>query len=105
MASLAKYRSPLAGDWRKLIAGAAIAASAAAAYANSFGVQFVFDDLGSIPNNPSIRRLWSLGKLLHPPGGAATVEGRPVLNLSLAANYAVGGTAVRGYHVVNMAIH
>src|ERR1035438_1270270 len=34
-----------------------------------------------------------------------SASGRPILNLSLAANYAVGGTAVWGYHAVNLAIH
>src|SRR5207244_3634154 len=34
-----------------------------------------------------------------------TVEGRPLLNLSFALNYAVGGLDVRGYHVVNLAVH
>ena len=31
--------------------------------------------------------------------------GRPLVNLSFAINYAVGGLDVRGYHVVNIAIH
>jgi hypothetical protein len=31
--------------------------------------------------------------------------GRPILNLSLALNYALGGANVRGYHVFNLAIH
>ena len=31
--------------------------------------------------------------------------GRPVPNLSLAVNYAIGGLNVEGYHVVNLAIH
>ena len=42
------------------------------------------------------------------PDGTAersTAVGRPVLNLSLAINYALGGLNVEGYHVVNLAIH
>jgi tetratricopeptide (TPR) repeat protein len=31
--------------------------------------------------------------------------GRPLVNLSFAVNFAVGGTDVRGYHIVNLACH
>jgi tetratricopeptide (TPR) repeat protein len=34
-----------------------------------------------------------------------TTSGRPVLNLSLAINYAISGTAVWSYHAANLAIH
>jgi tetratricopeptide (TPR) repeat protein len=34
-----------------------------------------------------------------------TVSGRPVLNLSLALNYAVGGFDLRGFHAFNLLIH
>ena len=43
--------------------------------------------------------------MLCPPSHGETVSGRPVLNLSLALNYAVSGCDVRGYHVTNLAIH
>ena len=39
------------------------------------------------------------------PPPAMTVSGRPLLNLSLAINHAIGGTAVRGYHGLNLGIH
>ncbi|MES2697393.1 MAG: tetratricopeptide repeat protein [Verrucomicrobiota bacterium] len=77
-----------------------------AAYANSIDAPFVFDDPLAIVENPTIRQLWPLTDVLLPPRGEGlSVEGRPVLNLTLALNYAVGGTAVRGYHLVNIAIH
>ncbi len=75
-----------------------------AAYANSLHGPFIFDDGPSIENNPSIRSLASARVLLAPPE-AVTVTGRPLVNLSLALNYAVGGLAVEGYHVVNLALH
>jgi tetratricopeptide (TPR) repeat protein len=81
---------------------AALIAAALAAYANSFGGPFVFDDIASIPDNPSLRA-WS--SALHPPPGGATVSGRPVLNLSFAVDYAIHGYSIVGYHVVNLAIH
>ena len=69
------------------------------AYHNSFAVPFLFDDQTSIVDNTAIRRV------LSPVGGGATVDGRPLLSLSLALNYAVGGTKVWGCHAVNLAIH
>ena len=43
--------------------------------------------------------------MLSPPGNGETVTGRPLLNLSFAINYALGGTEVWGYHVANLGIH
>ena len=73
-------------------------------YANSFHGPFVFDDVPSIVENQSIRRLGS-ARILAAPPEAVTTTGRPVVNLSLAVNYAIGGLAVEGYHVVNLALH
>ncbi len=77
------------------------------AYQNSYTVPFVFDDISSIVENPTIRHLWPLGQALSPPRGEGqlTVTGRPVINLSLALNYSLGGLAVRGYHVFNLTVH
>lgn len=82
-----------------------IVAASVVAYHNSFDGPFVFDDASSIVTNPTIRRLWPLTEPLTPPSSNVTAQGRPVLNLSLALNYAIGGPAVRGYHVVNLLIH
>ena len=76
-----------------------------AAYANSFQGVFVFDDDASIVNNPTIRHLWPIWEPLSPPRNGETVSGRPLLNFSLAVNYAMGGTNICGYHAVNLAIH
>jgi tetratricopeptide (TPR) repeat protein len=77
-----------------------------AAYWGSFRVPFHFDDGPAIIDNPTIRHLWPLSTVLQPPSDfGTTVNGRPLVNLTLALNYAVGGTDVRGYHVVNFAIH
>ena len=87
-------------------AAALIILSAWVAYAGSLTAPFVFDDGDSIVNNPSIHHLWPLGPVLSPPyDQGQTVGGRPLLNLSLALNYAVGGTSVKGYHAVNLGIH
>ncbi len=73
----------------------------AGAYANSLGGPFVFDDIAGIEQNPSIR---SLARALVPSDQQATA-GRPVVNFSLAVNYAIHGLDVRGYHLLNIAIH
>ncbi len=43
--------------------------------------------------------------MLFPLSGALTVSGRPVLNLSLALNYAVSGYRPWSYHALNLLIH
>jgi tetratricopeptide (TPR) repeat protein len=86
-------------------AGGLIALAALAVYANSFSGAFVYDDLASIVQNRSIRHLLPLWRPLSPPPGGFTVSGRPVLNLSLAVNYAVSGDAVWSYHACNVLIH
>ncbi len=78
-----------------------IVAAGGAAYANSFSGPLVLDDLNSIGVNPTIRH-W--GTALAPVIGT-TVGGRPILNLSLAINYAISGTEVWSYHVLNLVIH
>lgn len=106
----------MAGDWvqRKAInhdtgivlAVMALAGILAAIYGNSLKVPFLFDDGPSIVENPSIRSLWPPWAALIPHGNSGTtVGGRPVLNLSFAANYAMGGTDVWVYHVTNIGIH
>jgi len=82
-----------------------LAAAVAAAYAQSWNGPFVFDDVSSIPENPTIQRLVPIARVLSPPDGGETVSGRPVLNLSFALNYAVGKLAPRSYHFVNEVIH
>ncbi|HVU34152.1 MAG TPA: tetratricopeptide repeat protein [Opitutaceae bacterium] len=74
-------------------------------YADSLSGPFLYDDKGSIEFNPAIRHLFPRRDILSLPDGAATVSGRPVLNLSFALNYAIGGLDVRGYHLANILIH
>ena len=53
----------------------------------------MFDDVGTIAENPTIRDLGSLGRVLSPPP-ESPVAGRPLVNLSLAFNYATGNLDV-----------
>jgi Flp pilus assembly protein TadD len=92
-----------AGPKGPLLAATALAVAAVGVYANSFRVPFLFDDPLSTVDNPTIRR-WSTA-LFPPHGQGITVEGRPMLNLSLALNWHLSGPAVWSYHLVNLIIH
>ena len=81
-----------------------IVLAALAVYHNSFAGPFIFDDTASITDNPTIRHLWPLWRSQPPPIGL-TVDGRPVVNFTLAINYALGGVTPWGYHVMNLVIH
>lgn len=104
----APVRAPLPAAPPRLhlwIAAALLALASFAAYSNSFRGPFVFDDLGTILGNPSLLRLWPLTDVLAGPPGGTTASGRPLVNLSLAINHAIGGTNPFGYHVFNFAVH
>jgi protein O-mannosyl-transferase len=74
------------------------------AYANALSGPFLFDDDNSIVHNAQIRQLWPLSVPLSPPRDTP-VAGRPLVNLTFAANYAVGELDVRGYRLVNLGVH
>jgi tetratricopeptide (TPR) repeat protein len=76
-----------------------------AAYANSFSAPFVFDDHGSIVDNPNLRRLWPLKSAWSGPVQSA-VAGRPVVSLSLAVNYLIAdGLSPSGFRAWNLTVH
>ena len=89
--------------WARLIAPLLVAAGILA-YVNSLRGEFVMDDRTAILQNPTIRSLWPPGSVLSPPV-KSPVTGRPLVNLSLAINYALGGLDVTSYHVFNLAFH
>jgi tetratricopeptide (TPR) repeat protein len=88
-----------------------IVLAATLAYSNSFQGVLVFDDLPSITDNLTIRDLWSPDIFSAIHQDAATVQGRPMANASLAVSYALDrdlqfmGCPLLGYHVVNLLIH
>jgi len=81
---------------------ALIAAAGLVTYANALGHPFVFDDAGTVVDNATIRAIGS-SLLGGPAQGAAA--GRPLVNLTLALNYAAGGLSPWGYHLVNLGVH
>ena len=86
--------------WR---AGALLAVILAA-YSTSFHGPFVIDDQASVVQNADIRALARLDRVLAPRPDSP-VAGRPLANLSLAIDYAIGGLNVTAYHVTNLAWH
>jgi tetratricopeptide (TPR) repeat protein len=96
--------------WLALFVVAAIAA-----YASAIRAPFEFDDLPAIQQNQTIRAMSPA--VLLPPTQTA-VAGRPVVNASLALNYAInealgvdqrsdpeGPNKTVGYHVLNLLLH
>jgi Flp pilus assembly protein TadD len=71
------------------------------AYGNALKGAFVMDDRMAILSNPTIR---TLSAALSPPA-KSPVTGRPLVNLSLALNYATGGLNVTSYHLFNLTFH
>jgi len=68
-------------------------------YLPSVAGGFLYDDGELILRNPSIRELSALATILR------YEPSRPLLNLSWALNYALGGEAPWHYHLVNVLIH
>lgn len=83
---------------------ALLIAAGSIAYHNALRGPFVLDDIPAITWNPTIRTLWPPSTVLSPPPHSAAT-GRPIVNLSLALNYAVSGRNAVSYHVFNLAIH
>jgi tetratricopeptide (TPR) repeat protein len=78
--------------------GLFLVAAGTLAYLNSFTGVFLLDDQHAVVDNALLRRAFgSWREVLALP--------RPIVTFSLAANYALGGTDVRGYHAFNLAVH
>ncbi len=101
--------------WRRWVP-IALAIMTVVVYAAAIRAPYEFDDIASIPANASIRSL-SPSIALDPPTNTS-VTGRPVVNYSLALNYAInealgvdqrpdpyGPNKTVGYHVVNLLLH
>jgi tetratricopeptide (TPR) repeat protein len=73
-------------------------------YANSLSSPFIFDDVTITRKSPHLHTLWPPWRTMFAPPNKPD-SGRPVVTLSLLVNYALGGEDVRGYHVLNVAVH
>lgn len=73
-----------------------------AVYWNTLPAPFTFDDEHAIVINEQIRHL---STSLSATEQGSPLAGRPLVSVSFAINYALGGLNVRGYRLVNIAIH
>ena len=101
--SSAAFETPrsMSGVWWRL---GLLAAAGLLAYSNSLSGSFILDDVTAIVQNQDIRDWSRFGSVLMPER-ELPVAGRPLVNVSLAINYALGGLDVRGYHIWNVAVH
>jgi len=72
-------------------------------FANGLGGPFLYDD-ASILEDRDIRGLRPPWRAIGASKDSAAA-GRPVVHYSLALNYAFGGLEVRGYRMLNIAVH
>lgn len=87
-----------------------VAAAAALVYFNTLWNEFVFDDIPIVRQNPNIRGLSKIPVIFSSGYGEGTQMGftalyRPIVILSLAANYQAGGLAPWHYHLLNVLLH
>ncbi len=90
-------------------AGVLLAVAVWAVYGPALSAPIVYDDHVTVLLNPSIRHLWPLvdgtgSAPLSPPASNPT-SGRPLVNFTLALNYAIGGANPVGYRVFNILLH
>ncbi len=67
-------------------------------YGQSLSVPFLFDDFRIIERNPAIRDLSGMLSL-------KSLSSRPLVDLTLALNYAAGKLEPAGYHILNILFH
>ena len=91
------------GQWRLAVLGLAVVLGLV--YGRALDGPLILDDRLNIEDNPAIRQLWPLSKALNPPPGGISFYSRPLVNVSMCINYALGGLAVRGYRTANVVVH
>lgn len=79
------------------------------AYTNSLTGGFHYDDMHSLVSNPNIRDLGEVPRYFRDPAAFSADPDkamyRPLVVLSYAANYALGGDRPYGYHALNLGLH
>ena len=86
----------------RILAAVVLVGAVAAAYFNSLHGAFVWDDIHTIVQNPLIEHL---SAVFDRPAAVNTTSGRPLVSLSLALNYALGGLNPVGFHLFNVLVH
>lgn len=78
-------------------------------YANALDNSFHYDDTHSLIDNTSVRSLGNVGRFFLDPGSFSAMPEarmyRPLLLVTYAVNYAIGGYDSFGYHLFNVLLH
>ena len=86
-----------------------LAGAIAATYSNGLRVPFVFDDWHTIESNPAIRSLGRIPAYFVDPDTTTILHEnkdlRPLLLVTMAANYQLSGLDPWSYHLVNLLLH
>jgi protein O-mannosyl-transferase len=94
------------GNRLRLLAGLALLAGLVVlAYSNSFSAGWHFDDTLNITENPYFQHVSLTPASLFHAMVQNRKQNRPFSNLTLALNYYFNRTDIRGYHLVNLALH
>lgn len=73
------------------------------AFANGLHAPFILDDEDSIVRNPFITSLWPLSRSTQAPA-ESSLSGRPLVSLSMALSYAIGGLSPAAFRAGNLAV-
>ena len=92
----------MAATWSGLWPAIAIVIVAVLTYGNALGNPFVMDDTNAILDNTTIH---SLGASVRGGPPQSSTAGRPLVNVSFAVNYMLGGVSPWGYRAVNLGVH
>ncbi len=80
-------------------------------YCNTLNHDFVWDDVDIARDNPDIRSIGNIPKLLLSPYGHPSQFGkdilfyRPAIMISYVADYSIWGVDGRGFHLTNILLH
>lgn len=91
-----------ASRFKPWLVAAVIAGVVIATHWPSLDGEFLFDDVGEIAENLSIRTLWPPWTPMFEGGN---LPHRPIPSYTFAINHALHGIEPWGYHAVNIAIH
>ena len=102
-------RTVVARTKRTLFAGMLLAALSFAVYANNFRHAYHLDDAYTLVNNPSIRSLDAIPRYFVDPGTYTSLreqaDYRPILQITYALNYRVGGYDSWWWHFTQVLLH
>ncbi len=98
----------IAERYPKSVACAALLLLSFIAYANSLPNSFQYDDIEGIVRNPAIRNLRNVAAYFTDPQLfrlARSVDWRPILQITYAINYAIGGFDPAVFRIFNLLFH